>query len=517
MPPMDPERWRRVNELFHAALERAPGERDVFLDAACEHDPALRREVATLLAHADDAFLEVPAAALDSELTEPDDDPLIGRRLGPYEIREILGRGGMSVVYLAEDTRLRRPVAVKALAPRFTDQPALRERLRREARAVAALAHPGIAAVYALEDLDGQLVIVGEYVPGETLRSELARGPLAVPTLVETALAIGSALAAAHEQGVMHRDLKPENVIRSRTGIVKILDFGLARTVEAAAGVDPLVTRLTRSGVLVGTPAYMSPEQLRGDPVDLRSDLFSFGVLLYEVATAIHPFEGHDPVSTIARILDSTPTPLEELRPIVPPRLGRIVERLLQKRPEDRYDTTRALVAELDALRRDLEQRVAPSTAGPPGDVAQEGGRSPRWWWQFHQAATAAAICGLLVPLWYARGWLPGLTSPAIFFPALAAALVAAPLRLHLWFTAGQYPGELARQRQHLGPWIRWAETAFSAALTAAAVVLIGRDHVATAALFFGAAIALLVATLGIEPATTRAAFGDDLFQPPGT
>jgi len=515
MTPMEPERWQRVNELFHAALERAADERDGFLDAACKDDHALRREVATLLAHADDAFLEVPAAALDPDLTEPDDELLVGGSLGPYEIREVLGRGGMSVVYLAEDTRLRRPVAVKALAPRFTDQPALRERLRREARAVAALSHPGIAAVYALEEIEGHLVIVGEYVAGETLRTELGRGPLAVPTLAETALALGSALAAAHEQGVIHRDLKPENVIRSRAGLVKILDFGLARTVEAAAGRDPRVTRLTRSGVLVGTPAYMSPEQLRGDPVDLRSDLFSFGVLLYELATAVHPFAGHDPVATIARILDITPAPLDELRPLVPPRLSRLVERLLQKRPEDRYETTRAVVADLEALGRDIEP-AAPSKVGAPAEATREGTRSPRWWWQLHQAATAAALCGLMVPLWRTRVWLPGLASPAIFFPALAAVLIAAPLRLNLWFTAGQYPGELTRQRNRLGPWIRWAETAFSVALTAAAVVFIGGDHVATAALFFGAAIALLVATLGIEPATTRAAFGDDTLGSPG-
>jgi len=502
---VEPERWRRVADIFHAALEQPAATRDAYLDRACGGDAALRADVASLLARhrPDDGFLETPAAALPDPLAE--DTLVAGQRLGPYTIEREIGRGGMGRVYLAHDTRLGRRVAVKALAPESVADPARRERLRREARAAAALSHPGIATVHALEELDGQLVIVGEYVDGETLRTEVSRGPLPVGRLVETALAIASALAAAHEQGVVHRDLKPENVIRSRSGAVKILDFGVARLARPQEGL--LDTQLTERGALVGTPAYMSPEQLRGEAVDVRTDIFSFGTMLYELATGVHPFAGHDPVSTIARILDAAPAPLAERRPLAPPRLGTIVERALRKRSGERYTTTHELVADLERLRRDVEATA--DAAGPPvlpGRAPGAAARTPRWWWQFHQAVVGVAVLGLLVPLWQVRGWMPDAWDPALFFAALAAALVAAPLRFHLAFSARYYPDELAAYRRRVRPWIARVDLLFWLVLATTAWLLVPA-HNASAALLFGAAVALAVTALVIEPVTTRAAF----------
>ena len=214
---------------------------------------------------------------ISSRSLRPRLDKDVPERIGHYLIRGVLGEGGMGVVYLAEDSRLGRTVALKAVAPQYVGDPARRERLRREARAAASLQHPGIATVFALEEIDDHLYIAGEYVPGETLRDELARGPLTPARAVETMLAIARALAVAHERGVIHRDLKPENLMRTPAGDMKILDFGLARVH------DPVSTDATLSaeGSVLGTPAYMSPEQIRGKTVDGRADLFALGVVLY--------------------------------------------------------------------------------------------------------------------------------------------------------------------------------------------------------------------------------------------
>jgi len=502
---VNPERWRQVAAVFHAALERPPAERDALLDEACAGDPALREEVATLLARHDasDGFLETPAAALPGAL---DDAPLSGQTLGPYRIDEVLGRGGMGCVYRAEDTRLRRLVSIKALAPEFVADPRQRERLRRGARAAAALSHPGIATVHALEELDGHLVMVGEYVEGETLRTEASRGPLPLDRLMGTALAVASALAHAHEHGVVHRDLKPENVIRGRDGQVKILDFGVARVTGPREG--PLDTQLTESGALVGTPAYMAPEQLRGEDTDPRTDLFAFGTMLYELATGRHPFAGHDSMTTMARILDADPPPMTGPAPLAPGPLADIVARALAKRPEDRYQTTRELVADLERLAHGLETGTVAARARPAGRPRDAAARSPLWWWRVHQTIVAAAVLGLLVPLWEVRTWLPATWDPALFFAALATALVGAPLRFHLAFTSRYYPAELDAHRRRVRSWIARADTVYTLALGTTAWLLVPA-HNGWAALLVGAAVGLAVTAIVIEPVTTRAAFGD--------
>ena len=383
--------------LFHRAREQAAGERARFLDDACGGDAALRAEVESLLAHDEDdarRVLPTPPEApapggADGHASVPAGpdtarhagepapggaggrDPLDGRRLGPYRIVRKLGEGGMGVVRLAEDTRLGRLVAIKALPLRFARDEGRRRRLRREARAAASLTHPGIATVYALEEFDGALCLVSEYVPGETLRQELAAGPLPPADLLDTAAAIARALAAAHEGNVLHRDLKPENVIRTRgAGLddpgVKLVDFGLARFDDP--GADTASTpRLTAPGAALGTPGYMAPEQIRGEEVDCRTDVFAFGVLLFELASGRHPFTSSGPVSTVARVLEAAPPDLRRLAPACPPALPAIIGRCLRKDPAARYGAVREIVEALERARRNPD-----AGADGPGD---DGGR----------------------------------------------------------------------------------------------------------------------------------------------
>ncbi len=584
---MDPERWRRVGEVFHRALEHGADERPRFLDEACGGDAALRAEVDSLLAHHEDGAPPVvptppqePAAPSPPEgpaapthrhrvgsldgpgeaSEEPaagdgDGEPKFvpGRRLGPYRIIRKLGEGGMGVVHLAEDTRLGRRVAVKALPPRFTRDERRRRRLRREARAAASLTHPGIATVYALEEFDGALCIVSEYVPGETLRQELAAGPLPPADLLDTAAAIARALAAAHEGNVLHRDLKPENVIRVRdTGIedagIKLVDFGLARYGDPEAGAAS-ATQLTAPGAMLGTPGYMAPEQIRGEPVDYRADIFAFGVLLFELAAGSHPFTSATPVSTVARVLEATPPDLRQLAPACPAALAAVIRRCLQKDPAQRYAATRELVEALEGTRRtpaespaatrnggaargnhDHKRAQRPSPAdGTARDLDPERGRrsspageaargrdeparrtrlSPVWWWQFHQRAAGVVYYAMLYPLWRVREWAPPPWGSAVFFAALAAVLVAANLRFHLSFTERFTPDELDLQQTRVAPWVRAADWLF-VTLLLAATALIADTHPAWASLTAAVGIVSAVTFLVIEPATTRAAFRD--------
>ncbi len=222
---------------------------------------------------------------------------------GLIQVGSEIGRGGMGVVYLARDMRLDRPVAIKMLAPNYTRDAQQRERLKREARAAARLSHPSIATVYALEEFDDSVFIVSEYIQGPTLCQIMSKGRLPFDQVLDIAIQIARGLVAAHEEGIVHRDLKPENVVRTESGIVKILDFGLAR-VEPKEGVAAS-PRLTQSGVFLGTPAYASPEQLHGSGVDRNTDIFSFGIMLYEMASGIHPFKAADSMSVMARILEA--------------------------------------------------------------------------------------------------------------------------------------------------------------------------------------------------------------------
>jgi serine/threonine protein kinase len=506
---LNPERWQRVRKVFEAALEQEPAARPAFLDGACSGDPELRAEVEGLLANHDsgEEFLEVPVYEAAAGLLENETgDSLVGTRVGPYELTQVVGQGGMGVVYLARDYRLDRLVAIKAVPPSQTRNPQYRERLRREARAAAKLSHPGIATIYALEEWGDNLYMVREYVQGRTLLEELRAGPLPVDQVLDVAGKIVRALAAAHENGVIHRDLKPENVVRTPAGGVKILDFGVARIVdESAAGLSSL--RLTKTGMLIGTPAYSSPEQLLGEDVDFRTDLFSFGIMLFELASAVHPFAASGAISAIARILEAEPAKLSSVNPATPPELDRIVRRCLRKRREERYQST-------CELQRDLEQlasghiKPAPFRAENPSPArpAPFPSSSLLWWWQFHQACIGIIYYLLLYPLWKVREWTPGPAGSLLFFPALVAVGIAANLRFHLWFTSACYPAELAGQRARVVRWVRLGDALFVLLLFAGSVAIQGAHNIIATLLLTGA-IGCLVAFLLIEPTTARAAF----------
>jgi serine/threonine protein kinase len=497
-------RWARVNELFHQALAVAPARREAFLDVACGSDRTLREEVATLLASHDRAgeFMERPAGRVTAPNLSPAPPARAGETIGHYTVKRLLGEGGMGVVYLAKDETLGREVALKAVAPRFTGDPARRERLRREARAAAALTHPNIATVYALEEIDGQVYIAGEFVPGATLREELRDGAMPAPRVLATGLALARALAAAHDRGIVHRDLKPENVIRTPAGEIKILDFGLAR-VRADSAAAPV----TADHAAMGTPAYMSPEQIRGDAVDFRSDLFSLGVLLYELASGVAPFEGPDAASTLARILESEPAPLDVRVPSalasVPalPELARIVAMCLRKAPDARFSSTHLLVSALE--RAASGQTSAAPHAATPRAPSAPGTNAP-FWWQFHQAVASGLYLLMLVPMWLAKSWMPA--GSWLFLAALVSAIGASTMRLHVWFAFRELPGESLAQRRRVAGWIRLGDIAFVAALLVASGLTLS-THAEVSVLFLTAAVGALVAFAVIEPATARAAF----------
>ncbi|MFL6203569.1 MAG: protein kinase domain-containing protein, partial [Thermoanaerobaculia bacterium] len=305
-------------------------------------------------------------------------DRLLGRQVGPYRVSELLGSGGMGVVYKAEDTRLARTVALKFLPPELTRDPEAKARFTQEARAASSLDHPNICTILDLgETIDGQLYLAMPCYDGETLRSRIESGPLPVEEALDVALQTARGLAKAHRNGIVHRDLKPANLIVTGDGVVKILDFGLAKLVGSAA--------ISRTGSSLGTPAYMSPEQARGGEVDPRTDLWSLGVVLYEMLAGRRPFRGEREQAVIYAILNERPQPLREVRPDVSGEVERIVDRLLAKDPEDRYPSTEAPLAEIRAL---LGEAVSTSIKTRP--VRREG---RPWAWGI-AALVAMALAG---------------------------------------------------------------------------------------------------------------------------
>ena len=344
---MTPEQSRQVREVLGEALEQKTEDRPPFLDRACSSNPWLREEVERRLSSSDEArssFLQ--SATLQITLTP-------GAKLGDYEVRGLLGSGGMGEVYRGRDPRLGREVAIKVLPAFLSHDPDRLRRFEQEARAVAALNHPNILAVFQMGTYEGAPYLVSELLEGSTLREHIVRGPLLVRKTIDWGVQIARGLAAAHEKGIVHRDLKPENVFVTKDGRVKILDFGLAKLTQPLSPLKSggsVASDGTEPGVVMGTIGYMAPEQVRGQPADPRADIFAFGTLLYEMLSRKRAFQKPTSVETLTAVLNEDPAAISLLVPAIAPALQRIVHRCLEKNPQQRFQSASDLAFALEAL-----------------------------------------------------------------------------------------------------------------------------------------------------------------------
>jgi WD40 repeat protein len=366
---MNPERWHEIDKLLSEALSREPSQREGYVEHACAGDAELRREVRVLLEAHDRAgsFMEKPAVEAAGSSSPPS---LIGRKLGPYTIVSLLGRGGMGEVYRARDTRLGRDVAVKVLPEELAGSPERLQRFEREASAVAALNHPNILTIFDVGSHDGAPYVVTELLEGETLRSFVSRNSPTPRQILSFAVQAARGLEAAHSKGIIHRDIKPENLFVNRDGRLKILDFGLAKLTAAQAreGGEEVESDPTAAGQMLGTPGYMSPEQVRGLPLDVRTDVFSFGLVLYELLSGRHPFRRETSMATLSAILEETPPDLAATARHVSPQVAAIVARCMAKAREERFASGHDLVMVLE---------VAAGASAPEAAAAGIEERSP--------------------------------------------------------------------------------------------------------------------------------------------
>src|SRR6266699_3821619 len=399
---MNPEHWENLQQIFHAAIVLPPHERAAYLERTCSENYSLRQAVESLIKSHEETgnFVDRPAYQAAAEMLVEGLEFKSGQKLAHYRLLSLLGEGGMGKVYLAEDTKLHRKVALKFLTHGFMKDQERLHRFEREARAASALNHPNILTIHEIGEVEGHRFIATEFIEGQTLRERL-RAPLEIDDALDLAIQIASALAAAHRVNIVHRDIKPENImIRRDDGLVKVLDFGLAKVsvprAVATGSIDSEAETQMRAntapGVVMGTVAYMSPEQARGDEVDERTDIWSLGVMLYEMVAGCTPFVAATSNEIISTILSKEPTPpLARYSRLVPERLEEIVEKAITKNRDERYQTSKDLLIDLKRLKQSLELKVgiersassgrygAPASSGQSSDVTSStpGGATP--------------------------------------------------------------------------------------------------------------------------------------------
>ncbi len=434
-----PDHWKKIEEIFHAALD-AP-DREAFLTNACSGDSDLHAEVEALLAAHEqgESFLKAPTweGEATSLFNETQIQPPL-KSFSHYQIISLLGEGGMGEVYLASDTKLGRKAAIKILSAKYTAEADLVHRFEREAKAASALNHPNILTVYEIGETDDAHFIATEFIEGSTLRQHLKTGNIPLQEVLEICLQIAAALTAAHEAGIIHRDIKPENIMLRPDGYVKVLDFGLAKLTEASLNPDDSTTQ---TGIVMGTPSYMSPEQARGQRVDPRTDIWSLGVVLHELVSGARPFMGNTRADLMVSILDREPAPLPEYLPLA---LRQVVTKSLAKDPSQRYATAREFGQELKVLRHKLEfaselkhlsQQTAQSTIRQAIDVETQKLTQPLQPEPLSsdEGATPATVLPAAIA-----------TRSKFSVPVVAGLLLAGGLGTGVWYFSGAKPAALS-------------------------------------------------------------------------
>jgi eukaryotic-like serine/threonine-protein kinase len=421
---MKNDRWQLVEHLYHAALEQDSGARAAFLVSVCNGDDSLHREVTALLAYDKQAhsFIETPALelevkALSAEATGEKTDQkstwlAVPGRIGQYELLRPLGKGGMGEVHLALDTRLKRKVAIKLLPAELTEETDWGRRFEQEAQAASALNHPNTLTIYEIGEIENRRYIVTEFIEGETLRQRMESAPqkrLRPTEAVKIAAQVASALEAAHEAGIIHRDIKPENIMVRKDGLIKVLDFGLAKISRIQVETESFKSEKlsTRSGIVMGTVTYMSPEQARGQKVDYRTDMFSLGVTLYEMLSGQKPFDGLSVSDVIVAVLTQDAASLRAVVPEVPMALETIVNHCLEKQPEKRFQSASDLRFALEAL------SLSPSTPSKTAMLTLSGAEVK---------AVVAKQLPLLKQNWF--GWILAAAVGIFFIVASVLAVI---------------------------------------------------------------------------------------------
>src|SRR6266576_1215182 len=364
---MTPAQLQTIEEIFYAALDQEPDKVARFLETTCEGDELLRGEVEALLASRQrvGSFIETSAVGIASRIIENGQaDLLVGQTFGHYKISKPIGSGGMGEVYLATDIKAGRKAALKLLPMHFTGDAERLHRFQQEAHALVGLNHPNILTVYEIGEDHSIHYIASELIEGETLRQRLERGPTLQSEAIDVATQVASALVAAHNAGIVHRDIKPENIMLRPDGYVKVLDFGIAKLAEQEVPVtvptdEALLLVETNLGSILGTVRYMSPEQAYGAPVDKATDIWSLGVVLYEMLTGHAPFTGETPGEVMTSILEKEPPPLTNYVTHTPAELQQIISKTLRKEREERYQSAHELLEALQSLRRSMEFKAA--------------------------------------------------------------------------------------------------------------------------------------------------------------